>query len=362
MDDKDLDVASYERLANDVYMYGSVSMALAMATETGMIQCLCTADSPLSSAEVATQLKLKERYTRELLNSLTVAGLVQLEAGTGGKEGREARYRVPPTSGHRQALQKASTYTRIVSNVAQNFANVRPCFDQDGPLCYRYKASTFALMDKIVHQKQDMFSDAVLETPGLKQRLEKGIRALDVGCGTGRLPLYIAAMFPNSHFTLSDVVPEPLETARQLAEKEGLTNVSFQVIDVCHAQDDLTESFDLVTCRNVIHDLPYPGKALKEVCKMLKPGGHFSMLDMFTSSYVAENAKSFKVAAAMYAESAFKCIPESYQQPDSAALGNCWGIEKATELVEAAGMRVLGLKRLTQDLRCAGLCMCQKPE
>ena len=55
------DLAAYDRLTNDVYTYGSLSLALAMAQETGMIKVLCQAEGPLSSAHVARQGKLKER-------------------------------------------------------------------------------------------------------------------------------------------------------------------------------------------------------------------------------------------------------------------------------------------------------------
>ena len=55
------DMAAYERLTNDVYVHGSVSLALAMAQETGMIKVLCQAEGPLTSAQVAREAKLKER-------------------------------------------------------------------------------------------------------------------------------------------------------------------------------------------------------------------------------------------------------------------------------------------------------------
>ena len=54
-------MAAYKRLTNDVYVHGSVSLALAMAQETGMIKVLCQAEGPLTSAHVARRAKLKER-------------------------------------------------------------------------------------------------------------------------------------------------------------------------------------------------------------------------------------------------------------------------------------------------------------
>ena len=55
-------MAAYKRLTNDVYVHGSVSLALAMAQETGMIKVLCQAEGPLTSAHVAREAKLNERW------------------------------------------------------------------------------------------------------------------------------------------------------------------------------------------------------------------------------------------------------------------------------------------------------------
>ena len=59
--DSSRDVAAYKRLTNDVFVHGSVSLALAVAQETGMIKVLCQAEGPLTSAHIARRAKLKER-------------------------------------------------------------------------------------------------------------------------------------------------------------------------------------------------------------------------------------------------------------------------------------------------------------
>ncbi|XP_076460900.1 S-adenosylmethionine-dependent methyltransferase Rv2258c-like isoform X2 [Babylonia areolata] len=334
---------------------------MAMATETKMVDCLCTAQSPLSSAEMAGQLKLKERYVGEVLNSLTAIGLVQLEAGTGGKDGKEARFWVPPSC--RKALKKAAVNFVMVSSSAKQYADVRKCIDLDGPNyveCRYDSDDCFDELDEWGIAYLDCITEGILETPGLKERLEKGIKALEVGCGTGRLFLHFAALFPNSHFTLTELEPKPLEEARRRAEEEGLTNVTFQKLDVMQVPDELKESADwLLTCY-VIHDLSNPLEALRGIRKALKRGGQYSLVDMFLSTYLADNVND-KAAAALYGMGAFNCIPNSEQQSGSAeALGPCWGAEKAMELVEAAGMKVLGLTR-SEAMNTTAVCMCQKP-
>lgn len=182
-----------------------------------------------------------------------------------------------------------------------------------------------------------------------------------MGCGAGILGCRLAAMFPNTHFTLTDVSPEALERTRKRVQEEGLTNVTVHFLDVCQVPDDWNEKFDWIVARDVIHDLPYPLKALQSINSVLKSGGRFSLVDLFVSTYVAENLGNDE-AASLYAVSSFFCIPESYQQPDSEALGACWGEEKARELLSIAGFNVLGLTRSeVEDVRSMAVCMCQKP-
>ena len=189
---------------------------------------------------------------------------------------------------------------------------------------------------------------------------ENGIEAAEVGCGNGRLSCRLAAMFPNTRFTLTDVSPESLKRARKRVLEEGLTNVTVHFLDVCQVPDDWKEKFDWMMAENVIHDLPHPLKALQGINKVLKPGGHFSLVDEFVSTYVAENLTNMG-SAALYALGTFSCIPESYQQSDSEALGACWGEEKARELLSTARFNVLGLIRLeVKDVRSMAVCMCQK--
>jgi hypothetical protein len=112
-------------------------------------------------------------------------------------------------------------------------------------------------------------------------------------------------------------------------------------------------------CKDVIHDLPHPLEALRGIHKALTPGGKFSIVDMFVSSFVKNNVGDM-MASALYAQSTFMCIPESYQEEDSEALGACWGREKASQLCTQAGFKVVGISMIHKDGDATGLCMCDK--
>ncbi|MDE6295224.1 MAG: 16S rRNA (guanine(527)-N(7))-methyltransferase RsmG [Muribaculaceae bacterium] len=75
-----------------------------------------------------------------------------------------------------------------------------------------------------------------------------GTKVLDIGTGGGFPGIPLAVMFPDVHFHLIDRIGKKLRVASDIAEKIGLTNVSFQHGDVgeCH------EKFDFVVSRAVM--------------------------------------------------------------------------------------------------------------
>lgn len=75
-----------------------------------------------------------------------------------------------------------------------------------------------------------------------------GSRVLDLGTGGGFPAIPLAILFPDVHFHMIDRIGKKLKVAKDIAEKIGLTNVSFQHGDIgeCH------EKFDFVVSRAVM--------------------------------------------------------------------------------------------------------------
>jgi len=111
-------------------------------------------------------------------------------------------------------------------------------------------------------------------------RLIRGDEAvLDIGAGTGRFSLAIAKRLTTGRVICLDLSEEMLQHLRQKAEKEGLHD-RIQILRGEAAASRLeSESVDFVMSNSVFHELSSPGSVLKEMLRVLKPGGWVLVTD-----------------------------------------------------------------------------------
>lgn len=102
------------------------------------------------------------------------------------------------------------------------------------------------------------------------QLVPKGARVLDCAAGTGRFSL--AAAQRAGSVLCTDRSEAMLAQARKKAAKQGLSNIGFAVRDIT-ALSDPDGSFDAVIAGNVLHLLPEPEKAVRELWRVTAPVG-----------------------------------------------------------------------------------------
>ncbi len=109
-----------------------------------------------------------------------------------------------------------------------------------------------------------------------KARVERGMRVLDIASGTGEPAISIATLLSGTgEVVATDISTEPLKIAEGRARQRELSNISFRIADV-HDLPFAEAEFDRVTSRlglMFFADLP---KALREINRVLKPGGRFA--------------------------------------------------------------------------------------
>ena len=111
-------------------------------------------------------------------------------------------------------------------------------------------------------------------------------RVLDIGCGTGEL----AGMLAQSDWPVEtvglDYSPAMCTRARHktsrvdLGHRAGFTAGDSEFLPFADG------SFDLVTCSNSFHHYPSQQAVVKNVHRLLKPGGRFMLIDGFRDNIV----------------------------------------------------------------------------
>ncbi len=96
-------------------------------------------------------------------------------------------------------------------------------------------------------------------------------KILDVGCGGGILSEALAKS--GAEVTGLDLSDSSIQVAKQHAQQQGLK------IDYCYESVEQfaqrhAESFDAVTCMEMLEHVPDPHKIMAACAKALKPGGH----------------------------------------------------------------------------------------
>ena len=105
-------------------------------------------------------------------------------------------------------------------------------------------------------------------------------KILDIATGTGDFAILSATKLCPQHLIGADISEKMMEIGRKKVEKKGLQNIiSFQREDCMHLSFE-DNTFDAVTAAFGIRNFSDLEKGLKEMCRVLKPGGHLSIVEL----------------------------------------------------------------------------------
>ncbi|HWQ11438.1 MAG TPA: methyltransferase domain-containing protein [Roseiflexaceae bacterium] len=122
-------------------------------------------------------------------------------------------------------------------------------------------------------------------------RLQPGEHVVDVGCGAGLDSLIAARMVaPHGAVIGVDMTPAMLEKARRSAAAAGAPNVEFR-----HGYGEALPVADgwaeVVISNGVLNLFPDKPAGLREMARVLKPGGRLQIGDILVQRAVPESAK-----------------------------------------------------------------------
>ncbi len=167
---------------------------------------------------------------------------------------------------------------------------------------------------------------------GVVDKLKRGARAADIGCGHGVSTIVMAQAFPKSQFYGFDFHEASIMRARELAAESGVENVEFHVADARRFKGD---GYDLVAMFDCLHDMGDPVGAANHVRDVLGADGTWMIIEPKAGDLLEENLNP--IGRVFYAFSTMVCVPASLSQDVGAALGAQAGEKKLREVITAGG-------------------------
>lgn len=129
-----------------------------------------------------------------------------------------------------------------------------------------------------------------------------GKTVLDVGCGGGILSESMATLGAQSVLGV-DMAEKSLQAAQIHAKNQNVENIAYRCISVEDLAVEMPQSFDVVTCMEMLEHVPQPDSIIRACAKLAKPNGW-----VFFST-INRNAKSM-IHAILGAEYVLNLVPK----------------------------------------------------
>ena len=289
------------------------------------------AKGALTSAELAQRTGTSERYVREWLGNQGASGYVQYDAAGGqwfmtpeqvfcladpnGAVDLPGAYNIVEATFH--ALGR--TLENFKSGKGMEWGEHHPCLFSGTERFFRagYNAN--------------LITAWLPALEGVVEKLKRGAKVADVGCGHGASTVLMAKTYPKSTFVGYDYHGPSIRVARERAAKEGLANAQFEEADaVSYAGKD----FDMIAFFDCLHDMGDPVGAARHARQALKADGTAMIVEPFANDKVQENLNP--VGRVMYGASSQICVPVSLARKGP-ALGAQAGEARLRDVVVSGG-------------------------
>jgi ubiquinone/menaquinone biosynthesis C-methylase UbiE len=305
------------------------AVLMSIGDELGLYRALAAAR--LTAAELAARTDTNERYIREWLGNQVAGGYVEHDPASG-------QYYLNPE----QALCLADSTGPV-----------------DLPGAYLVVEDLFHIRDRALHNfrtgegmewgehhaclfhgterffragyNANLISSWLPSLDGVVDKLQRGARAADIGCGHGASTILMARTYPKSQFVGYDYHAASIETARKRAADLVVHNARFEVADAVGYPDS---GFDLIAFFDCLHDMADPIGAAAHARQALKPDGVCMLVEPMAGDTLEENRNP--VGRVYYGASSLICVPVSLARKGP-ALGAQAGEQRLRQIMLDAG-------------------------
>jgi SAM-dependent methyltransferase len=291
------------------------------------------ADGPMSASALATRTNTDPRYVREWLSSQAAGGYVTYDADTD-------KFSLTAEQAFTLADENSPAYLPGAFQLALGSLKAVPritaAFRSGAGMGWgEHDTDVFHGCEKFFRPgyAANLISAWIPALEGVQEKLRKGARVADVGCGKGASTILMAQSFPQSQFFGFDYHAASIDGAREAARRVGVDQrTSFQV---AKAKEYSGGPYDFVTLFDCLHDMGDPVGAARHVRETLARDGTWMIVEPFAQDTLEGNLNP--VGRVYYSFSTLLCTPCSRSQEVGLCLGAQAGEARMRDVVTTAG-------------------------
>ncbi len=305
-----------------------------MGDELGYYRALAE-QGPMTGSQLASHTQTGEAYAREWLNAQAAGRYVEYDPET-------ATYTLPRE--HAIALTDESSpvflpgFFQIAHGTVRDAPEIIEAARRgDGLGWHEHNSDVHNGTERFFRPgyNANLVSGWLPALEGVTEKLERGGKIADLGCGHGASSVLMAQAFPKATVVGSDYHAQSIETARKRAVEAGVADrLEFEVA----AANAYTGSgYDLVTTFDALHDMGDPIGAARHVYETLADDGTWMIVEPAAGDHVEDNLNP--IGRTYYGFSTLLCTPSSLAQEVGLALGTQAGPARIRDVTTSAGFR-----------------------
>ena len=312
---------------------GAATIALVRIGDALGLYKILHAKGPMTGQQLSAESGVNERYLREWLSQQAASNYLSYDRTTG-------KFELPPEQAMVFAIEDSPVFMigafDAMAALVGNQEKVQPAFRSGDGVAWGDQASClFCATARFFRPgyHNNLVNNWLPALDGVVEKLDRGAKVADVGCGHGWSTVLMAKAFPKSQFIGYDFHPSSIECASEHAREHAVTgNTRFEVGT---AKTYPEKGFDLVTFFDCLHDMGDPTGAAGHVRQSLKPDGSWMIVEPMAGDRLEDNLNP--VGRLYYAASTMVCVPTSLSQEVGAALGAQAGEKRLREVIGAGG-------------------------
>ncbi len=340
----EIDTAKLEAFMGQVVTdMGAVISAplMVIGEKLGLYKAMAGAGS-LTSAELAERTGVAERSVREWLRNQAAGGYISYDSETD-------TYALPDEHALALADEESPVYVlgafELIASLYADEDRITEAFRTgEGMGWHEHDHRLFCGTERFFRPgyKAHLVAEWMPSLDGVVEKLERGAKVADVGCGHGASTIIMAEAFPNSEFHGFDYHDGSIAQARERAEEAGVASrINFEVAS---AKSFPGSDYDLVCVFDCLHDMGDPVGAAKHIHSALAADGTWMIVEPYADDSVKDNLNP--VGRVFYGASTVVCTPASLAQEVGLALGAQAGEAQLTAVINEGGFSEV--RRATQ--------------